>query len=609
MAAAIVAMPGMVSSYAAAKRTVAEPMRSGDSARGLAYTVRLETSVGVIDVIVRPDWSPHGAQRFLELASAGDLNDLTFYRAVKGCLVQFGLPSKRQWPPIPDDPPVGVPFLLGAVSFAAVGSDTRKSTLFICIGDMSECLGQSSWETPIGAVTEPSLDVLDRIETRYGDIAEFGGTGPETARIVTEGSSYLREHFPALSRIQRASPLDWCPAEDIDLPLGVVLPDASAEVSAFETTVEIGLVQAPAVEAMTDSFGSAALAAKDAAGAHAQQAEQLARQAAAAADRAAHARLPEQVLLAKQAAEAAAEAAISAAEAARAAREKHVEITAELVSALHRAAYKAPSHCVAVQTEQNPMAASCIGGPGAVSYDSYAVAVPPATTTSSPAVAGPGPHTGSAPAAAAPPRRAALDALRTATPAAPQSGSATPPQRQARQVVPSQVKSFAIEGGTIPAPLAPPTQGRVIVPPQPPKQVVPASTVVAAAADTRGGQVFQACWPPKATATHCGGRPPLLQPQALAPQPPPGAVLQPKMAVTINNHAPGPQLRAAPPLAKQQEKAWGAACGPSAPPPVKLQTLTQAVGRPVRPPFTQEINVPGAPSAVQLALPKAAARR
>jgi hypothetical protein len=81
----------------------------------VAYTVRLDTSAGVIDIIVRPDWSPHGARRFLDLAHCGDLDDLAFYRSVKGCLAQFGLPAKRQWPALPDDPPTGVPFLVCAV--------------------------------------------------------------------------------------------------------------------------------------------------------------------------------------------------------------------------------------------------------------------------------------------------------------------------------------------------------------------------------------------------------------------------------------------------------------------------------------------------------------
>jgi len=194
----------------------------------VAYTVRLDTTAGVIDIIVRPDWAPHGARRFLDLAAAGDLDDLAFYRSVKGCLAQFGLPPRRQWPPLPDDPPTGVPFLLGAVCFAAVGPNTRKSTLFICIGDMSHCFGQQPWETPIGAVTESSLDVLDRLETIYGDIAECGGSGPDASRIHTEGNAYLRTNFPLLTYIRHAAPLDWEPAEGN----ATVLPPMKAELNA-----------------------------------------------------------------------------------------------------------------------------------------------------------------------------------------------------------------------------------------------------------------------------------------------------------------------------------------------------------------------------------------
>ncbi|CAE7259134.1 unnamed protein product [Symbiodinium natans] len=55
------------------------------------------------------------------------------------------------------------------------------------------------------------LHELPRIETCYGDIAEFGGKGPETRRINAEGNSYLQNHFPRLSYIRRARPLDWTP--------------------------------------------------------------------------------------------------------------------------------------------------------------------------------------------------------------------------------------------------------------------------------------------------------------------------------------------------------------------------------------------------------------
>ncbi|CAJ1446226.1 unnamed protein product, partial [Effrenium voratum] len=190
----------------------------------VAHTVRLDTTVGTLDIIVRPDWAPCGARRFLQLAYCGDLDGLAFYRAVRGCLAQFGLPAKRQWPPLPDDAQTGVPFLLGAVCFAAAGENSRKSTLFICTGDMSHCFGGSPWETPIGAVAEASLDVLERIETCYGDIAECDGTGPDTGRIHAEGNSYLQASFPKLTYIRTARCLDWPPPKGTSPGSEVIAP-------------------------------------------------------------------------------------------------------------------------------------------------------------------------------------------------------------------------------------------------------------------------------------------------------------------------------------------------------------------------------------------------
>mmetsp|Transcript_98395 Transcript_98395/g.212161 ORF Transcript_98395/g.212161 Transcript_98395/m.212161 type:complete len:468 (-) Transcript_98395:140-1543(-) len=269
----------------------------------VAFTVRLETTVGVIDIIVRPDWAPHGTRRFLELAHSGDLQELAFYRAIKGCIVQFGLPAKRYWPPLPDDPPTGVPFLLGAVSFAAIGENSRRSTLFICIGDMSHMLGQKSWETPIGAVAESSLDILEHIDTSYGDIAEFGGQGPDTNRINTEGNGYLRMSFPRLSYIRQAYPLDWQPGMD----------DNGYD-NGFEAQTSPGqgqMQQEQSLHKAQTQLGKAEQAMRLAQEAHAQA--QAATAAAAAAARAQHV---EQAQQASELAQQAAQAAQAAAEAA-----------------------------------------------------------------------------------------------------------------------------------------------------------------------------------------------------------------------------------------------------------------------------------------------------
>jgi len=201
-----------------------------------ACTVRLDTTLGAIDIIVRPDWAPHGARRFLNLAAAGDLDDLAFYRVVKGCIAQFGLPTKRQWPPLPDDPPTGVPFLLGAVSLVADRKDARKSTLVICTGDMSHCFGQHAWETPIGAVAEYSLEALKRIESMYGDIAECGGRGPSATRIILDGNSYLQAQFPQLTYIRAAWPLDGLVHQEFNISTPPPIQDD--RFAALESMVE-----------------------------------------------------------------------------------------------------------------------------------------------------------------------------------------------------------------------------------------------------------------------------------------------------------------------------------------------------------------------------------
>jgi len=171
--------------------------------------VRLDTTVGRLDIIVRSDWAPHGARRLMELASSGDLENLAFYRSIEGCIAQFGLPTKRKWSPVPDDQPTGVPFLLGAVSLAASGENSRKSTVVICAGDMTHCLGSKPWETPVGALSEASLEVLERIDSSYGEIAEFGGSGPNVGCINAEGNAYLRREFPRLTYVRSASVLDY----------------------------------------------------------------------------------------------------------------------------------------------------------------------------------------------------------------------------------------------------------------------------------------------------------------------------------------------------------------------------------------------------------------
>src|SRR5690349_19888884 len=74
------------------------------------FNANLDTSAGMFVIEVHRDWSPNGADRFYNLVKSGFLDDVRFYRVVKGFMVQFGIHgdpavtaawSKSQ---IPDDP-------------------------------------------------------------------------------------------------------------------------------------------------------------------------------------------------------------------------------------------------------------------------------------------------------------------------------------------------------------------------------------------------------------------------------------------------------------------------------------------------------------------------
>lgn len=169
------------------------------------------TTKGRLDIDLAPQWSPYGVQRVIDMAASGFFNDIAFFRAVPGFLVQFGLsgdPSKQvQFNyQIPDDPSLGIPFFKGMVAFAGNGIDSRTSQIFFALENQF-FLGQSPWETALGFVTPETMHVIDQVYTGYGDGAPWGN-GPVQDRIFTEGNEYLRREFPLLDYIHSCTLLD-----------------------------------------------------------------------------------------------------------------------------------------------------------------------------------------------------------------------------------------------------------------------------------------------------------------------------------------------------------------------------------------------------------------
>src|SRR6266511_977130 len=101
---AVISCSAIVLGFWSATLSGSRPLQTGQ------VHVRLDTSNGAIVIAVHRDWAPHGADRFLELVTAGYFDDSRFFRVVKGQWAQFGINGDPKvataWRQrtIPDDP-------------------------------------------------------------------------------------------------------------------------------------------------------------------------------------------------------------------------------------------------------------------------------------------------------------------------------------------------------------------------------------------------------------------------------------------------------------------------------------------------------------------------
>jgi peptidyl-prolyl cis-trans isomerase A (cyclophilin A) len=165
------------------------------------FLVKLETTKGDILIEVHPAWSPHGAAHFRELVEAGFYTDCAFFRVLPGFMCQAGVAGDPEvharWADrsIPDDPVIksNEP---GYVTFGNTGSPNSRSThIFINYGNNSFLDSQRF--APFGQVIE-GMDVATSINSQYGE-------RPDQGRMRYEGNAYLRESFPGLDYILKAS--------------------------------------------------------------------------------------------------------------------------------------------------------------------------------------------------------------------------------------------------------------------------------------------------------------------------------------------------------------------------------------------------------------------
>ena len=153
------------------------------------------------------DWSPNGADRFYNLVKMGFYDDVRFFRAIDGFMVQFGISgdpavsSKWSSSNIQDDPAGKQSNKRGYVTFAKTGAPNSRSTqVFVNYGDNSRL--DSGGFTPFGQVTQ-GMDVVDSLYKGYGEGAP-SGRGPDQGAVQGRGNAYLDSAFPKLDGVKHA---------------------------------------------------------------------------------------------------------------------------------------------------------------------------------------------------------------------------------------------------------------------------------------------------------------------------------------------------------------------------------------------------------------------
>ena len=137
---ALAAVAALAQASPAPPRTANEP----------PVVVRLETTLGVVDLELDAARAPATTRNFLRYVDRGDYDGGRFHRTVRAAnqpgkkvlidVIQAGRDPRRtdaEWPPIPLERTsvTGLRHTDGALSMARDGPDTATSDFFICVGD------------------------------------------------------------------------------------------------------------------------------------------------------------------------------------------------------------------------------------------------------------------------------------------------------------------------------------------------------------------------------------------------------------------------------------------------------------------------------------------
>jgi homoserine O-acetyltransferase len=171
------------------------------------YRTMVETTAGRFEIEIHRSWSPHGADRFHDLARRHYYDDSRFFRVVAGKWVQFGIAGEpvvaQAWraKTIPDDRLVQ-PNRTGFVAFANTGPGTRSTQVFINLRDNSAQNDSEPAFAPFGKVVS-GMDVVEKLYAGYGETSGGGMRAGNQDTLFAGGNRYLDKNFPKLDRLIR----------------------------------------------------------------------------------------------------------------------------------------------------------------------------------------------------------------------------------------------------------------------------------------------------------------------------------------------------------------------------------------------------------------------
>jgi peptidyl-prolyl cis-trans isomerase A (cyclophilin A) len=166
------------------------------------YRASFATTKGTFVVTVHRAWAPLGADRFYNLVQAHFFDGNSFFRVLKGFVVQFGISpdpavSKAWQTATIKDDPVKTSNTPGTIVFADAGPQTRTTQLFVNLANNGSSLDGQGF-SPFGKVTS-GMAVLKKLYAGYGEQASN-----DQQQIQAQGSVFLKKTFPKLDGIRTA---------------------------------------------------------------------------------------------------------------------------------------------------------------------------------------------------------------------------------------------------------------------------------------------------------------------------------------------------------------------------------------------------------------------